>query len=55
VGERFADESRAIHYGEREGKAIHGKATLKDARDLLDEGIAVAPIVVPFTPPDDLN
>ena len=55
VGDRFAEESRAIHYGEREGKPIHGKATLKEGRELLEEGIAIAPIIAPFTPPDEVN
>jgi hypothetical protein len=55
VGDRFAEESRAIHYGEREAATIHGKATPKEARDLLDEGIKVAPLPFPVAPPDELN
>ena len=55
VGDRFAQESRAIHYGESDAKIIHGKATAEESRELLDEGIAFAPLLVPFTPPEDLN
>lgn len=55
VGDRFAEESRAIHYGERETATIHGKATPKEARELLEEGIPVAPLPFPVSPPDKLN
>jgi hypothetical protein len=55
VGNRFAEESRAIHYGEREDKPIHGKASAKEAQELLDEGIAVAPLLIPIAPPDEVN
>ena len=55
VGEAFAERSRAIHYGEREPEAIHGRATPDEARELFEEGIAVAPILFPIAPPDELN
>jgi hypothetical protein len=55
VGEKFAEESRAIHYGEREAETIHGKATPKQAKELLDEGIKVSPLPFPVAPPDELN
>jgi hypothetical protein len=55
VGEKFADTSRAMHYGERDVEAIHGQATAKEAKDLIDEGIAVMPLLVPVTPPEELN
>jgi hypothetical protein len=44
VGERFPDEARAIHHGDAEERQIYGEATLDDARELVEEGIAVAPI-----------
>jgi hypothetical protein len=44
VGERFSDEARAIHYGDAEERQIYGEATIDDARELIDEGIPVAPI-----------
>lgn len=55
VGEDFADTSRAMHYGERETETIHGQATAKEAKGLLEEGIAVMPLLIPVTPPDELN
>lgn len=55
VGDSFAEESRAIHYGERDAEAIHGQATLEEAKALLDEGIAVAPLPFPVVPPGKAN
>lgn len=55
VGDGFAEESRAMHYGEKDLEAIHGKATLKEAQELLDEGISVAPLPFPVAEPDELN
>jgi len=55
VGPAFADESRAMHYGEREAKAIHGQATANEAKELLEEGIAIAPLPFPIAPPEELN
>ncbi|WP_374405543.1 DUF1178 family protein [Pelagerythrobacter sp.] len=55
VGEGFAEESRAMHYGEKDLAAIHGKATLEEAKELLDEGIGVAPLPFPIAEPDELN
>lgn len=55
VGESFAEESRAMHYGERELESIHGQATVEEARALLEEGIEVAPILFPLAPPDKTN
>lgn len=55
VGDRFAEEARAIHYGEREDATIHGKANETERQELLDEGIVVAPLLAPFTPPEDIN
>lgn len=55
VGRDFAEVSRAIHYGEREDEAVHGEASLAEAQDLAEEGIAVTPLLVPVAPPDELN
>jgi hypothetical protein len=55
VGDKFAEQSRAMHYGERASEVIHGKATPKEAKALLEEGIAVAPLPFPVAPPDELN
>jgi hypothetical protein len=55
VGEDFADKARAIHYGEQEAEQIHGATSAQEARDLLEEGIAIAPVLFPIAPPDELN
>lgn len=55
VGESFAEETRAMYYGERKVETIHGQATLAEAKELADEGIAVAPLPFPVAPPDKAN
>ena len=47
VGNRFAEEARKIHYGEREERNIRGQATREETEALLDEGIDVLPLPVP--------
>lgn len=44
VGERFPEEARRIHYGERAPAPIVGEATLAEAAELHEEGIAVVPL-----------
>ncbi|MEQ9518895.1 MAG: DUF1178 family protein [Parvibaculum sp.] len=44
VGDQFADEARRIHYGETASREIYGEATLDDAKDLIEEGVSVAPL-----------
>lgn len=55
VGRQFAEQSRAMHYGEREHEAIHGEASLSEAEALVEEGVPVAPLPLPVAPPDELN
>lgn len=55
VGDRFADEARAIHLGEAEARAIHGEATRAEAESLLDDGIPIAPLPLPIVPPGKEN
>ena len=55
VGSKFAEESRAMHYGESEAEPIHGEATLEEARALLEEGVEVAPLPFPVAPPGKTN
>lgn len=55
VGKKFVEQSRAMHYGEREHEAIHGEASVEEARELLDEGVPIAPLPLPVAPPDDVN
>ena len=44
VGKNFAEEARAIHYGETEERGIYGEATAGEVNDLLDEGVEIAPL-----------
>ena len=55
VGDSFAEDARAMHYGERDLENIHGQATVEEAKDLLEEGIQVAPLPFPVAPPDKAN
>lgn len=55
VGERFADEARAIHLGEAAARSIHGKATRAETDSLLADGIQVAPLPFPVIAPGEEN
>jgi hypothetical protein len=55
VGDAFAEQSRAMHYGERDPETIHGRADAEAAIQLVEEGIAIAPLPFPVTAPDELN
>ncbi len=44
VGEKFADEARSIHYGEKPQRAIYGEASPAEAAELHDEGVGIAPL-----------
>jgi hypothetical protein len=44
VGERFPEEARRIHYGETKDRQIYGEATGAEAKELLEEGVAIAPL-----------
>ena len=55
VGGKFADNARAMHYGEKDAEAIHGQATPEEARQLVEEGIEIAPILFPVVPPNETN
>ncbi|WP_026436494.1 DUF1178 family protein [Acidovorax sp. JHL-9] len=47
VGPQFAQEARRIHHGQAEERAIRGQASPDEAMQLLDEGIAVLPLLLP--------
>lgn len=44
VGERFPDEARKMQHGDIEHRPIHGKASVDEARALLEEGVDVVPL-----------
>ncbi|HEX8641441.1 MAG TPA: DUF1178 family protein [Allosphingosinicella sp.] len=55
VGDRFPQEARAIHLGEAAARAIHGRASLEDAKSLAEEGIPVSPLPFPVPEPGQEN
>jgi hypothetical protein len=44
-----------MHLGEEAHRTIHGQTTLADAKALVEEGVPVAPLPLPVTPPETLN
>jgi hypothetical protein len=44
VGDTFAKEARAIHEGRSEDRGIYGQATSKEVRDLVEDGVPIAPL-----------
>jgi len=57
VGDRFADEALAMHYGEKDEKPIYGETTASEAKMLQEEGVPAAPLPPAFAPqkPKKLN
>lgn len=49
VGDAFAKEARAIHEGRAEERGIYGQASPREVRDLVEDGIPIAPL--PPEPP----
>ncbi len=47
VGEAFAEEARAMHFGETPERGIYGQATQDEVKSLLDDGVPVAPMPFP--------
>lgn len=52
VGKRFPDEARKMHEGDVPYRNIRGQATLEEARDLIEDGVAILPVPVL---PEELN
>ncbi|HEX3887709.1 MAG TPA: DUF1178 family protein [Phenylobacterium sp.] len=44
VGDAFATEARAIHEGRSEDRGIYGQATSAEVRDLVEDGVPIAPL-----------
>lgn len=55
VGRAFADEARAMHDGSVEQAPIHGQTTIAEAQALVEEGVPIAPLPMPFLPPETVN
>jgi hypothetical protein len=44
MGDRFADEARAIHEGKAEDRGIYGEASPVQIRALVEDGVRIAPL-----------
>jgi hypothetical protein len=44
VGAKFPQVARAIHLGEEPERAIRGRASLEEAKSLVEDGVAVLPL-----------
>ena len=55
VGDEFTDTARAMHLGEIDREQVHGKATLEQAKSLIDDGVSVAPLPLPVILPNQIN
>ena len=53
VGNKFADEARAMHLGEKPERSIYGEVKLDEAKKLREDGIPAVPL--PFTPKQKTN
>ena len=51
VGDKFAEEARAMHEGKSERRGIYGEASDAEHQELAEEGIEVHRI--PWVPPND--
>lgn len=48
VGQKFAEEARAMHSGDAPERSIYGEANLEEAKSLIEDGVPVTPL--PFRP-----
>ncbi|BBD00522.1 MULTISPECIES: DUF1178 family protein [Sphingobium] len=55
VGRGFAEQARAMHYGEQARSSIHGEVAPAEAKALIAEGVEVAPLPFPVIPPQAKN
>ena len=55
VGEEFTDTARAMHSGDIPPEQVHGKATIEQAKALVEDGVPVAPLPLPVIPPNRVN
>lgn len=44
VGLRFADEAVSMYRGEKPMRQVHGRASPEQVRELVEEGVPIAPI-----------
>jgi hypothetical protein len=53
VGMNFVTEARRMHAGDTPGRSIHGEAKPEEARQMIEDGLPVAPL--PFLPARKVN
>ncbi|MES2915701.1 MAG: DUF1178 family protein [Pseudomonadota bacterium] len=53
VGVNFVTEARRMHAGDAPSRAIHGEAKPEEARQMIEDGLPVAPL--PFLPARKVN
>ncbi len=47
VGKKFVEQARMMYQSSTEKRSIHGEASLKEAKELVEEGIPVTPLPWP--------
>jgi hypothetical protein len=55
VGKDFERQARAMDAGDLPQGPIHGNATAEQAKDMIADGIAVMPLLIPIVPPEEQN
>jgi hypothetical protein len=55
VGRDFANQARAMDAGEIDKTSIHGEASHSEVKSLIEDGIEIAPLPLPFIPPNQSN
>ena len=53
VGDKFAEEARAMHEGDMPQRSIHGQAGPEEAKKLIEDGVPALPL--PFIPRQKTN
>lgn len=53
VGDRFVEEARAMHLGDKPGRSIWGEARADQAKSLIEDGVPLLPL--PFKPRNKLS
>ena len=53
VGDKFAEEARAMHEGDKPGRSIWGEARADQAKSLIEDGVPLLPL--PFKPRNKLS
>ena len=54
-GRAFAPGVTEPGAGEEDQRPIHGEVDAREARDLIEEGVEVAPLLFPIVPPKAQN